>query len=181
MTESRSDLPSVLKSQYHAAIAMLKQAVELCPEDLWLSREHPNAFWHVAYHALFVGYLYLQPDFETFRPWQNHREGYQFLGPVPGNPQPRPKIDKPYSKAEISVFLQLCDDAVDGAVDKLDLHAPESGFPWYKMTKLEHQFVSIRHVQHHAAQLGDRLRRVAGVGVDWIGGGMDANRRKERT
>ena len=57
------------------------------------------------------------------------------------------------------------------ARDMLDLDAPECGFWWYKMSKLEHQFVNIRHTQHHAAQLMDRLRQVAGVGIDWIGGG----------
>jgi len=37
------------------------------------------------------------------------------------------------------------------------------------MSKLEHQFVGIRHIQHHAAQLSDRLRAVTGKGIDWIG------------
>jgi hypothetical protein len=75
MTESANDLRAILKSQYRAAIGMLRQAVERCPDELWLSAEHPNAFWHVAYHAVFVTYVYLQPDFDSFRPWQNHREG----------------------------------------------------------------------------------------------------------
>ena len=170
MTESKNDLRTILKSQYHAAMSMLKQAVERCPDELWMSKEHPNAFWHVAYHALFVTYFYLHAGLEGFRPWPNHRENYQFLGPVPGNPQLRPKIDEPYSKAQISEFIQLCDGAIDSAVEKLDLGAPESGFPWYKMSKLEHQIVNVRHLQHHTAQLADRLRRVAGVGVDWVGG-----------
>jgi hypothetical protein len=38
------------------------------------------------------------------------------------------------------------------------------------MTKLEHQIVNIRHVQHHAAHLAARLRAggVAEV-VPWVG------------
>jgi hypothetical protein len=170
VSESKYNLQAILKSQYRAAIGMLRQAVERCPDELWLSGEHPNAFWHVAYHAVFVTYVYLQPDFDSFRPWQNHREGTQFLGPIPGNPQLRPKTDEPYSKAQTLEFLGLCDAAIEDAVDKLDLGAPESGFPWYAMSKLEHQFVNIRHLQHHTAQLADRLRRAAGVGVDWVGG-----------
>jgi hypothetical protein len=39
------------------------------------------------------------------------------------------------------------------------------------MSKLEHQFVSIRHIQHHAAVLGSRLRREGGVEVAWVGKG----------
>jgi hypothetical protein len=39
------------------------------------------------------------------------------------------------------------------------------------MSKLEHQFASIRHVQHHAAGLSSRLRREARIAVEWIGNG----------
>jgi hypothetical protein len=58
---------------------------------------------------------------------------------------------------------------VDDAIDALDLHSPESGFSWYRVSKLEHQIVNIRHIQHGAAQLADRLRSAAGVGIDWVG------------
>jgi hypothetical protein len=59
---------------------------------------------------------------------------------------------------------------VDAAVDRLDLTAPESGFYWYRMSKLEHQFVNLRHIQHHTGQLADRLRQEADRGVEWVGG-----------
>jgi hypothetical protein len=39
------------------------------------------------------------------------------------------------------------------------------------MSKLEHQLLNIRHLQHHTAQLADRLRQHAGAGIDWIGNG----------
>ncbi|MEZ4647921.1 MAG: hypothetical protein R3E97_03900 [Candidatus Eisenbacteria bacterium] len=47
--------------------------------------------------------------------------------------------------------------------------APESGFSWYKMSKLEHQFVNLRHIQHHMAVLAGRLREFADVGTRWVG------------
>jgi hypothetical protein len=59
---------------------------------------------------------------------------------------------------------------VDGRVDKLDLESPQSGFSWYQMSKLEHQFVNLRHIQHHAAQLADRLRSAADIGIKWVSG-----------
>ncbi len=58
---------------------------------------------------------------------------------------------------------------VDGAVDALDLHNPQCGFPWYKTSKLEHQMVNLRHLQHHAAQLADRLRAALDIGIRWVG------------
>jgi hypothetical protein len=65
--------------------------------------------------------------------------------------------------------LRLCDLFVGEAVDHMDLRAPECGFPWYRMSKQEHQLVSIRHIHHHAAQLVDRLRTRANVGIEWVG------------
>jgi hypothetical protein len=62
---------------------------------------------------------------------------------------------------------------VDARVDALDLSAPQCGFPWYKMTTLEHQIVSIRHIQHHASALSMRLRRSAGIEIDWVGIGHE--------
>jgi hypothetical protein len=58
---------------------------------------------------------------------------------------------------------------VDEAVDGLDLASPQSGFPWYKVSKLEHQLVNIRHIQHHTAQLVDRLRAADDIGIKWVG------------
>ena len=39
----------------------------------------------------------------------------------------------------------------------------------YKLPKLEHQIVNIRHIEHHMAQLADRLRSSAGIGIQWVG------------
>ena len=58
---------------------------------------------------------------------------------------------------------------VDTAVDALDLWSPDCGFWWYKVSKLEHQVINIRHLQHGAAQLADRLRAASNVGIDWVG------------
>ena len=55
-------------------------------------------------------------------------------------------------------------------MDALDLDSTESGFSWYRMSKLEHQLVNIRHIQHHGAQLADRLRSAADIGIRWVGG-----------
>ena len=58
---------------------------------------------------------------------------------------------------------------IDAGVDALDILAPESGFSWYRISKLEHQIINIRHIQHGAAQIADRVRAAADAGVDWVG------------
>jgi hypothetical protein len=167
-------LRSIIKSQYHAGLAMLREAIDLCPEDLWYSTDPRNAFWQVAYHCLFFAHLYLQADHTAFRPWEQHQSEVQHPDGIPGPPRPGsplPLIPQPYTRAQALAYWDICDRTVDAAVDALDLHRAECGFPWYKMSKLEHQFVSIRHVQHHAAQLADRLRAALDTGVRWVGAG----------
>jgi hypothetical protein len=150
-------LRAVLKSQYHASLAMLREAIERCPPEEWLSTNHKNAFWQVSYHALFFAHLYLQRNEAAFRLWEQHRgEGDGIQG-------------EPYTQAQVLEYWEFCDRMIDDAVDVLDLDSTESGFSWYRMSKLEHQFVNIRHIQHHAAQLIDRVRSAADVGIRWVG------------
>jgi hypothetical protein len=166
-------LRSVLKSQYHAALAMLREAIEQCPESTWYSTQPTNAFWQVAYHTLYFTHLYLQRNEAAFRAWEHQQSEVQHPDGIPGPADPNsalPLIPKPYSKAEVLAYWSVCDEMVNEAVDALDLQSPDSGFSWYRMSKLEHQIVNIRHIQHHTAQLADRLRSSAGIGIRWVGG-----------
>lgn len=167
------ELRAIIRSQYHAALAMLRDAIERCPEDLWESHDYPNAFWQIAYHSVFFGHLYLFRNVTSFRPWPQHQGKVQHEDGLAGPSDPKsslPLLPTPYSKAEVLEYWSLCDSMVDSAVNALDLQSPDCGFHWYKNTsKLEHQFISIRHIQHHAAQLADRLRSKADAGTRWIG------------
>ncbi len=172
MTPTTLTLRPVLTSQYHAALAMLLEAIERCPDDVWSSTDHVNQFWQVAYHTLFFTHLYLQPNEAAFRPWAHHQRDVQHPDGIAGPPDPDsalPLIPEPYTKAQVLEYWTFCDQLVDHAMDTLDLDHPHSGFYWYRMSKLEHQLVNIRHVQHHAAQLADRLRSAAQVGIKWVG------------
>jgi len=165
-------LRSALKSQYHAALAMLREVVERYPEDRWESGGHINAPWQLAYHTLFFAHLYLQPSAPDFRPWKGHQTGVQHEDGIAGRVDPKsdlPLIPDPYSRAQVLEYLRICDEQVDDWVDALDLLSADSGFSWYPIGKLEHQLVGLRHVQHHTAQLADRLRNEAGLGTRWVG------------
>ena len=165
-----------LKNQYHQALATLREAIELCPDDLWLDTRPTNAFWQVAYHALFFTHYYLGQDALSFLPWAEHQRDNQNEDGIPGDPDPKsrlPLIPRPYSKEQTLRYWSVVDRMVDGAVDAMDLTRNDSGFH-YRMSKLEHQLVNLRHIQHHAAQLADRLRDSLNVGVKWRGGSRPA-------
>jgi hypothetical protein len=170
--DTMSTVQTALKSQYHASLEMLQEAINRCPDELWLDTTPVNAFWQVAYHALFYVHMYLQPNLESFKPWAEHQKDVQYQNGFPGPAKegsPLPLIPEPYTKAQVQAFLDICNGMVDSAIDTFDLLEPKSGFPWYTCTKLEHQIISIRHLQHHTAQLGDRLRGSIGSGLTWLG------------
>ena len=85
------------------------------------------------------------------------------------------KNRRPYTKADVLAYWSVCNALVDDAVDALDLNHPQSGFSWYKVPKMEHQIINIRHIQYHQAQLADRLRVETGAGIGWA----DARRRAQ--
>jgi hypothetical protein len=160
----------ILKRQYHASLAMLRQTIEQCPDGIWIS-DHLNSFWQIAYHALFYTHLYLQPNEAAFQPWEHHQAKVQSPDGLTFPPDPKsdlPVAPEPYSKTEVLAYWNFVDQMVDSAVDLLDLTCPESGFWWYKCSKLEHQFISIRHIQHHMAQLADRLRTASNISTKWV-------------
>lgn len=165
-------LKTALKNQYHAALATLHQAVELCPDDLWNDGDYTNRCWQIAYHGLYFTHLYLQPRLEDFTPWSGHQAGVQHEDGIAGSVDPDsdlPLIPDPYTKDQVLAYCSFCTEMVDEGVDALDLASPDSGFHWYPVPKLEHQLVNLRHLQHHAAQLADRLRNEADLGVRWVG------------
>jgi DinB superfamily len=166
------DIRSALKSQYHAAVKTLREVIEKCPEAMWNDPSDDAArFWRVAYHTLFYTHFYLQQDQSAFTPWSRHRDEAQVLGSVSLEIERPPKACKPFTRDELLEYCDDCDGMIDAGVDALDLSAQQCGFPWYKMPTLEHQIVNIRHIQHHAAALSSRLRRMAGIGIDWVGKG----------
>ncbi|HEX7005220.1 MAG TPA: DinB family protein [Trueperaceae bacterium] len=165
-------LSDALKRQYHAGLAMLRETIENCPEAEWTSRQHTNAYWQIAYHVLYFTHLYLQIEEAAFVPWSAHQSDVQHEDGIAGPADPQsdlPLLPRPYTRQEALEYLQLCDSLVDDAVDTMDLNSPDSGFSWYPISKLEHQLVNLRHLQHHTAQLADRLRASTGAGTRWVG------------
>ena len=155
------DAHAALKEQYHATLAMLRQAVEVCPDDLWLSGQHPRNYWRIAYHAAFYAHLYMGQNEAAFVPWDKHQEDATDLWE-------EPPVIAPYSRQEILGYIDHVRALVDPTVDALDLDTDDSGFHWYKnITKLSHEILSVRHVQGHVGQLSELLM-LQGIDLDWV-------------
>lgn len=154
-------LKPALKGQYHAALDMLRGAIDACPDDLWTGGVPPRSFWRLAYHTLFFTHLYLQVKEADFVAWERHRNE------VESDEEREDPNATPYTKAEILAYWQIVDGMVDTQIDKIDLNSTDCGIPWYSIPKLDHVVLNLRHIQEHAGQLRDRLLE-AGIDQGWV-------------
>ena len=173
-------LRPILKSQYHASLAMLKDAIDKCPDALWLDDRLTNRYWQIAYHVLYYTHLYLHADEQSAQPWPGHQEQVQYPSALTN---PRLEVDKsqpvfpnPYSKAQVLELWAICDGLVDGAVDGFDLDSPECGFWWYNDGQAR---TSVHQHPPHPAPHGATRRSVArGEGCRRAVGGDAALRQR---
>lgn len=146
------DVKAALKSQYHGGFRMLRECVEVCPDDLWTAGKYPREFWKIAYHAVFYCHLYMGQNLDAFTPWHKHREKAAELWAEDAQPI------EPNTKAELLEYIDHVVAMVDSTVDGLDLDKDDCGIPWYKnFPKLDHQILNVRHLQGHVGQLSELL------------------------
>jgi hypothetical protein len=98
--------------------------------------------------------MYRQANLESFKLRHGHQTSVQYQNGVAGPARQDsnlPLIPEPYSIAQALRNSSICDNMADAATDSFDLNDPNSGFTWYSCSKFEHQIISVRHLQHHAA------------------------------
>jgi hypothetical protein len=149
---------AALKSQYRAALETVRDAIQQCPDDLWEERGALPPFWQIAYHAVFYAHFYMLQEHKGLRPWHKHRRNASALE-SDGEPA--------YTKADVLGYLDEVLASMAATLDSLNLATAESGFPWYRMPKLDHEILNIRHIMAHAGQLDAMLRQRGLAGVDW--------------
>ena len=157
---------AALKGQYLAGLAMLRQCIEKCPDEVWSAGIHPRTFWRIAYHTLFYAHLYLMPTMNDMVPWEKNVWHGRILWE--GDEEGLPPNETTFTQAEMIEYLEFVYDHVNEWVDALDLESPTSGFDWYRIPKLDHQLVNIRHIGVHVGQLQELLY-AQGIDVNWIG------------
>lgn len=156
-------LKTMVWRQFGAAIDMLNDAIELCPDHLWTvalwedtDDTRYGQFWFVAYHTLFWLDLFLTGS----------REGF-----VPPAPFIRGSLpEQPYTKEQILVYLGVCRTKCQATIEALteDKAHQRCVFEWMQPGFLELQLYSMRHVQEHAGQLSLVLGQHGVLGLDWI-------------
>lgn len=156
------NIKQVIQSQYLAALAMLKEAIEKCPQSVWDAPDDKFKFWSKSYHTLFYVHLYLQNAEKDFVRWEKHHD---------------PDGDVPFTKDEILEYFSFVEKQVAERVPVLNLES-ESGFHWYPVNKLELQFINIRHIQQHAGELYECLGSRENIELGWAGYSHDIKEQK---
>lgn len=157
-----SALKEILISQHLASLDMMEKIIKEISGELWLSSAYVNPTWQVAYHALFFFRLYLFDRLEDHAHWSGHRKGAQHM------PQDSDALPvEPVSQSDMLLFVQACRNEIRPRILATDILREECGFSWYEVGKAEHLMVNVRHLQHHVAQLQDRLRNAEGKGIRW--------------
>jgi uncharacterized damage-inducible protein DinB len=155
---------SAIGQQFHAAIDMLANAIEACPDSVWCGQA-PGAFWYRAFHVLFFLDLYLSEGESRFHPPPPF--GLTELddeGVLP---------ERACEKDELVRYLEHCRkklDAVMAAMTETWVTNP-CPFPYREMSNGELLLYNMRHVQHHAAQLNMLLRQATDSAPRWVSKG----------
>ena len=165
-----TDFRTVVRSQFRAALSMLEQCIDRCPDERWDDAIGKYPFWHVVYHTLCFVDCYLSPSNDEFTRTVEARASQAF------NPQPNgmAELDDEYpsrrfTRDEMRRYAQLCRDKLESvlaAETDATLDGP-SGFSWLKFSRAEGHLYNLRHLQHHTGQLSAALRR-CGVDTQWV-------------
>ncbi len=160
-----------IAGQYHAALQMLRTALETCPDDLWDASVGRHPFWLIGYHALYYTDLYLSGSEGAFEFPAFGRENEQYMEKLPIPPHDAIEIGEPYERQQLIDWCERCRSRVDEIVlaETDETLAAEVDFEWIPFSRLELHLYNLRHIQHHIAQLSLELKFQTGQGVDWVG------------
>lgn len=161
-------ITNILASQYKAGLGMLRNVIEKTPDDQWNTEEYSNPNWKIAYHILYFTKLYLGAGYESFVAFANAIEGAESLGGAQDweNTEAGVVVDGVHTKEELLSYIDELESSLQQSIATLPLDA-DSGFEWYPYTRMELHINTIRHIQHHTAQVIERLKIKGISGFTW--------------
>jgi hypothetical protein len=152
----------ILWHQFGAAIDMLENAVDACPDELWGDRSRRPEFWYTVYHTLFFLDLYLSESVEGFAP----PEPFTLDELDPAGVMP----ERVYTKDELRAYLEhgraKCRAVIEAMTEERARR--RCRFGRLEASVAEMMLDNMRHVQHHTAQLNLILRQVTDSAPRWV-------------
>jgi len=166
-----NELSTSILNQFLAAMCTLKQAMTDCPDEQWSEGHFDGPFSQVVFHVLIFADIYLGRSEEGIKEQPFHQANKAFFGDYEELEDRLPQ--NTYDRADIEKYFHFCLEKgrTEIAKETTPSMFGESGFSYRKFNRLEMYIYLIRHIQHHAAQLGLRNQQVVSKGLRWIGSG----------
>jgi len=178
---------TTLWQQFGASIDMLENAILACPDNNWgdlekkpefwrkswllefregeprLREARCQEFWYMAYHTLFFLDLYLSETGEGFMPPAPF--SLSELDPEGALPE------RVYRKEELIIYLKHCYGKCRARIESMTDEKARQVLDhvWRGLPAAESLIYTLRHVQHHAAQLCLLLRQEGDLPSRWVG------------
>ena len=165
------NLNTILLNQFEAAMCTLNQCIANCPDGEW-SVPHPDGpFSQVLFHSLIFTDIYLGREEEAVKTQEFHEKNKAMFKDYEELEDRKPV--QVYSREEIKRYFDFClkKGRIEIAKESSESLGGESGFDYRKFSRLELYIYLIRHIQHHAAQLGLRIQLSTGRELRWVGSG----------
>jgi hypothetical protein len=162
MTPSQPFSRDVLWRQFGASIDMLERAIEACPASLWGDATRQPEFWYLAFHTLFWIDFYLSESPDAYTPFPPF--GMEEADPA-GVMPPRT-----YTQEEVMRYLDHCREKCRRTIGGLSADEAAKRFVLGTLDLSREEIIpyTMRHVQHHVAQLQLILRRETGSAPGWV-------------
>ena len=152
---------NICRKNYNAVFQMLRNAIELCPTELWDQRTDEPLFWQQAYHTIYYIDFYLSDSPESSRRASFVEGEATNLKHVPTN-TPSPQQIRDY----LEEVIQNCETVLNSlTIAELE---GENKFPWTGPTPAYRHIYNIRHAQHHVGWLNSILAREVGTAAEWV-------------
>lgn len=160
-------------SQLIAGLNMLKNCIDRCPSNLWNETHNDYPFSQVIYHTLFDCDYHFSNDINELKNQVFHKNNKEIFADYE-------ELDeiiaqRLFERNFIISYYNHCCNKVPAIIEtnKNDLTIPGTDVR-KTVTKLERYLNTLRHIQHHAAQLGLRLQFATGIEMKWIARGYDS-------
>ncbi|MCB9365811.1 MAG: DinB family protein [Calditrichaeota bacterium] len=164
---THEQIRDALYAQFGATLDMLENAISACPEEVWsngeiISEQTWWEFWYLTSHTLFWTDFYLSDSIENFAP------------PAPFGTEERdpagvlpPRV---YSKQELLTYLEYDREKMLKVFRSLTGEKMGERFIVGKkdFSIVEKLMYTMRHIQHHTAQLNLLLRQAGHEPPRWV-------------
>lgn len=164
-------IKQLLANQYEAALCALHFPIDQCPDEQWHQPVANHLFCQTAHHTLIYTDMFLNGSIEAQKQQPFHIKHAEIFRDYEEFEDRIPVLK--YEKDFINQYLAHCRTKAAAVIESETAESivATSPFAHLPFSRAEMHLHSIRHIQHHAAQLSLRLRIDGDPQIPWAKSG----------